>query len=115
MKQYLDKYPYTVTSAVFLVVLIIGTIRFGWGQFVLAYFALLYCIVIIGIKLDEIARQVRDLGALQTTLRKESGNPGVLTDESLEIQRLNDQLGDIKVLLEQVHRSLERTSKKPDR
>ena len=113
MKQYLDKYPYAVTSSVFLVVLIIGAVRFGWGQFVLAYFAMLYCIVIIGIKLDEIARQVRDMVAVQTTLRKEPGSPGVLTHENLEIQRLNDQLGDIKVLLEQIHRSLERTSKKP--
>jgi hypothetical protein len=114
MKQYLDKYPYAVTSSVFLVVLIIGAVRFGWGQFVFAYFALFYCIVIIGIKLDEIAGQVRDLVAVQTTLRKEPGSRGVLTHEILETQRLNDQLGDIKVLLEQIHQSLERTPKTPE-
>jgi len=111
MKQFLDKYPYTVTSAIFLVVFTIGTVRFGWGQFVFAYLALLYCIVIIGIKLDEIAVQVRDLAAIQTTLRKESGSPGAFTHEILEIQRLNDQVGDIKMLLEQIHQSLKRTSK----
>ncbi len=115
MKQYLDKHPYTVTAAIFLVVLAIGIVRFGWGQFVLAYFALLYCIVIIGIKLDEIARQLLDLGAVQTALKKESGNQERLTHEIEDIRRLNDHLGDIKMLLAQIHQSLEKTSQTPDR
>ncbi len=114
MRQFLDKYPYAATSIVFLVVFIIGIVWFGWGQFALAYFVLLYCIVIIGIKLDDITGQLRDLGAIQTTLRKESGNRSVVTHETIEYQRLSEQLDDIKKLLAQIHQSLERPSQPPD-
>ena len=114
MKISLDKYPYAVTALVFLAVLIVGQIWLGWGQLALAYFALLYCIVIIGIRLDEIARQVRDLGAVQTTLLKESGNPGSFAQAVLEIRQLNGQLSEIKAQLNRISTALEKTTQPPD-
>jgi hypothetical protein len=115
MKLNLDKYPYSVTTFVFLAVLIAGNVWLGWGQLALAYFGLLFCIVIIGIRLDEIARQVRDLGAVQTTLLKESGNPGSLTQTVSEIHQLNGELAEIKVLLTRIHAVLDRTSQASDK
>ena len=114
MKQFLDKYPYTATSIAFLVVILIGIAWFGWGQFALAYFALLYCIVIIGIRLDEITRQVRNLNSARTAPPGVSGNRRLQTPDVIEIHRLNHQLGEIKVLLEKIQRSLERASEKSD-
>ncbi|MCP3867765.1 MAG: hypothetical protein GY703_06655, partial [Gammaproteobacteria bacterium] len=108
MKLNLNKYPYSVTAFLFLVVLVAGNIWLGWGQLALAYFGLLYCIVIIGIRLDEIVRQVRDLGVVQTTLLKESGNPGSFTQVAAEIRQLNGQLAEIKTLLARIQAALEK-------
>lgn len=115
MKFRLDKYPYSITAFVFLVVLIFGNIWLGWGQLALAYFGLLFCIVIIGIRLDEIARQVRDLGAVQATLLKESGNPGSFSQAITEIRQLNGQLVEIKALLARLNANLEKPPQPPDK
>ena len=115
MKFNLDKYPYSVTAFIFLAVLTFGNIWLGWGELALAYFGLLYCIVIIGIRLDEIARQVRDMGALQTTLLKEPGKPGSFTQAVSEIRQLNGQLTEIKRLLNRIQAALENTSQPPER
>ena len=115
MKLNLDKYPYSVTAFVFLVVLLVGNIWLGWGQLALAYFGLLYCIVIIGIRLDEIVKQVRDLGAVQTTLLKESGSPGPFSQAVSEIRQLNGELAEIKTLLTRINAALERTTQSSDK
>ena len=115
MKLNLDKYPYSVTAFVFLVVLLAGNVWLGWGQLALAYFGLLFCIVIIGIRLDEIVRQVRDLGAVQTTLLKESGNPGFFTQAVSEIRQLNGQLTEIKTLLTRINAAREKNPQPPDK
>ncbi len=115
MKLNLDKYPYAVTAVVFLVVLLVGNVWLGWGQLALAYFGLLFCIVIIGIRLDEIVRQIRDLGAVQTTLLKESGNPGAFTPAVSEIRQLNKELAEIKTQLTRINAALERTSQSSDK
>jgi len=114
MKFSLDKYPYSSTALVFLAVLTIGNIWLGWGQLALAYFGLLFCIVIIGIRLDEIARQVRDLGAVQASLLKESGNPGSFSQAVTEIRQLNGQLVEIKALLASLNANLEKPPQPPD-
>ena len=110
MKLNLDKYPYSVTAFIFLAVLTAGKIWLGWGQVALAYFGLLYCIVIIGIRLDEISRQVRDLGAVQKTLLKESGSPGSLAQAVSEIRQLNGQLAELKMQLARTQSALEKTA-----
>jgi len=115
MKFSLEKYPYSIAAFVFLVVLIVGNIWFGWGQLALAYFGLLFFIVIIGIRLDDIARQVRDLGAVQATLLKESGNPGSFSQAVTEIRQLNGQLVEIKALLARLNANLERPPQPPDK
>ena len=115
MKLNLEKYPYSVTAFAFLAVLLVGNVWLGWGQLALAYFGLLFCIVIIGIRLDEIVRQVRDLGAVQTTLLKESGNPGPVAPDVSEIRQLNKELAEIRTLLTRIQAALERTSQSVDR
>lgn len=115
MKLNLDKYPYSVTAFVFLVVLLVGNIWLGWGQLALAYFGLLFCIVIIGIRLDEIVRQVHDLGAVQTSLLKRSVTPESFKPAVSEIRQFNEELAEIKTLLTRIHAALERTSQSSDK
>ena len=115
MKLNLDKYPYSITAFIFLADLTAGNLWLGWGQLALAYFGLLFCIVIIGIRLDEIARQVRDLGAVQSTLLKESGNPGSFSQAVTEIRQLNGQLVEIKALLARMNTNLEKPPQPPDK
>ena len=58
MKLKLVNDPYIATSLVFFILLIAGVFLFGWGERNFAYTLLLYFIVILGIRLDDITRQL---------------------------------------------------------
>jgi hypothetical protein len=51
--------PYLVTSAVFLAVAALGVWRLYWGESQFAFLLLLYFIVILGIRLDELNKQLK--------------------------------------------------------
>jgi hypothetical protein len=52
------KSPYTATAATFLVILAVGHAFWGWGTVATAFCLLLYCIVAVAIKLDDIAQHL---------------------------------------------------------
>jgi len=52
------KKPYLLTSLFFIVVFAIGAIFLEWRNISFAFLLLLYCIVIIGIRLDDISKQI---------------------------------------------------------
>jgi hypothetical protein len=60
MKSQLLKDPYVISAAVMLVAAWLAARAWGWGGLVFAFFLLLYFIVALGIRLDEISRQVQD-------------------------------------------------------
>ena len=68
MRKWFPKNPYTATAVIFLVVLAAGRILWGWGSLAFAYFLLLYCIVAVAIKLDEIAAGLHTVAGLLRTL-----------------------------------------------
>jgi hypothetical protein len=53
------KSAYLLTSSVFLAIVLFGRWYFGWGQQEFAYLLLLYFLVTIGIRLDEIVKQIQ--------------------------------------------------------
>ncbi|MFH1981275.1 MAG: hypothetical protein ABIL58_05505 [Pseudomonadota bacterium] len=61
MKIALQKGPYTTTAATFLVILAVGRVFWGWGAVATAFCLLLYCIVAVAIKLDDIAQRLDSL------------------------------------------------------
>ena len=70
MKNAFQKSPYTTTAAVFLLMLAIGHVFWDWGEITTAFCLLLYCIVAVAIKLDDIAQR---LDGLSEQLRRLSG------------------------------------------
>ncbi len=58
MKKFLAAHPYTVTSGIFIVLITIGFLFLHWRQDEYAFVLLLYFIVTLGIRLDEITRQM---------------------------------------------------------
>lgn len=52
------KNPYSLTTAIFVIIALIGAYFLGWRDENFAFILLLYFIVTLGIKLDEIAGQI---------------------------------------------------------
>lgn len=58
MKNTFNKSPYAATAATFLAMLAVGYVFWGWRAMATAYCLLLYCIVAVAIKLDDITRRL---------------------------------------------------------
>lgn len=56
------KNPYTLTTVIFVIIAIIGAWFLGWRDENFAFILLLYFIVALGIKLDEISGQIGPTG-----------------------------------------------------
>ena len=80
MTKGISKHPYIVTSILFLLILL-AALALQWRTENFAYILLLYFIVTIGIKLDDISRQ---LGSAQENI------PRALDDSQIIINQLND-------------------------
>jgi hypothetical protein len=100
--QWCSRHPYTVTSLVFLGVILFGWRVLGWGERHLGFVLLLYFIVTLGVRLDEITR----------TLGSQSGNPHERIGDSDTIMVL---LRDIKELLRRIDSKLQRPESDDDR
>ena len=68
--RWLSRHPYTVTSLVFFGAILCGWFLLGWGERQLAFVLLLYFIVALGVRLDEIFRAIGG----------PSGNPSAASD-----------------------------------
>ena len=93
MIKHIKKHPYTVTSLVFLAVIVLGTILMDWHEDHYAYLLILYFIITIGIRLDEVVSRLNQL-----------------TDSHSQIRSRDDdgeaQLVRIRALLEEIHQEL---------
>jgi hypothetical protein len=58
MKKFLAHHPYAVTSVIFVVLLAVGLLFLNWRKDDYMFMLLLYFIVTLGIRLDEISRQI---------------------------------------------------------
>lgn len=58
MKKFLSHHPYAITSAIFLVLLYVGFFHLNWRKDDFMFMLLLYFIVTLSIRLDEISRQL---------------------------------------------------------
>jgi hypothetical protein len=85
--------PYLSTGAVFLIVSIIGAWRLSWGEQQFGFLLLLYFIVALGIRLDEIMRAVGGFG---------------------DAENLAAQLREIQALLRSIQSSLEKLPPQKD-
>ena len=58
MKKWITERPYLVTSAIFLVIIVFGWLFLYWREENYAFVLLLYFIVTLGIRLDDISRKI---------------------------------------------------------
>ena len=86
MKKWITDRPYLVTSAIFLIIMIIGWQALYWQAEDYTFLLLLYFIVTLGIRLDEIARKI-------------GGGAGKISAGSVDQESIISQLNDIKASL----------------
>jgi len=93
MKKWITNRPYLVTSAIFFIIVIIGWQVLYWQTEDFTFLLLLYFIVTLGIRLDDIARKIGD-GA------------GKLSAASTGIKSVINQLNDIRASLVIINETL---------
>ena len=86
MKKWITDRPYLVTSAIFLIIMIIGWQVLYWHAEDFTFLLLLYFIVTLGIRLDDIARKI-------------GSGAGKLSAGSADRKSIISQLNDIKASL----------------
>ncbi len=72
MKKFLAEHPYTVTSGVFIVLIAFGFLFLDWRRDEYAFALLLYFIITLGIRLDDISRQIGIGHSPTTTLAEKN-------------------------------------------
>ena len=101
IKNWINDHPYFLTSAVFLVILYVGWRMLYWGEETFAFILLLYFIVTLGIRLDDISRQ---LGIGQTDATSLADKHDRIIRLMQQIQRnlseTNDRLGKIQAAMD---------------
>ncbi|MGD9281499.1 MAG: hypothetical protein PVF60_11440 [Desulfobacterales bacterium] len=102
IRQWIVDHPYFLTSAVFLVILFVGWRVLYWHEENFAFILLLYFIVTLGIRLDDISRKI---GTHSSTPHNPDGK------ESL-MQQLNDIKHALLAINATLNRILEKTEKK---
>jgi hypothetical protein len=102
-KNWISGHPYFITSAVFLTILFVGWRVLYWREENFAFILLLYFIVTLGIRLDDISRKIG------TRTSTSAGNPD--SKESL-MHQLNDIKHALLAVNATLNRILEKTEKK---
>jgi hypothetical protein len=95
MKKWITIHPYLVTSAIFLVIMIVGWQVLYWQAEDFTFLLLLYFIVTLGIRLDDISRKL-------------GNEAGSLPAGSADSDSVISQLNDIKASLGSIHAVLDK-------
>ena len=93
MKKWIIDRPYTFTSIIFLIVMIFGWRVLYWQEENFAFLLLLYFIVTLGIRLDDISRKI-------------GGGSVKLAHSNGEKETIVQQLNDIRISLLAVNGTL---------
>ena len=102
MKKWITDRPYLFTSAIFLIIMIIGWQVLYWQAEDFTFLLLLYFIVTLGIRLDDISRK----------LGSAAGNP---TAGSADRNSIISQLNDIKASLIAINATLNKLLQEKER
>ena len=102
MKKWVARRPYTITSVLFIVLIAFGFFQLNWRRDDYMFMLLLYFIVTLGIRLDDIVRQIgpgRD--APSDTETTEANVLSVLKEMRAALRETNYRLKAIQNRLDQ--------------
>ncbi len=85
IQHWTQRHPYTLTGLLFLAMVLLGWTKLGWGERQLGFLLLIYFIVALGIRLDEITRT---LGGDPGNPRARAGDPDSVVAHLREIKEL---------------------------
>ena len=102
IKKWVVDHPYFLTSAVFLIILLVGWQVLYWREENFAFILLLYFMVTLGIRLDDISRKIG------TRTGVAPGNPD-------DKETITHQLADIKYTLLSINATLNRILEKTEK
>jgi hypothetical protein len=102
LSQWLMRNPYSSTSLIFLAVVALGWVLLGWGERQFGFLLLLYFIVTLGIRLDEISRAL-------------GGGRGTPAAGAAEEETVIGQLREIRALLAEIKAAQQRPAARPTR
>lgn len=105
IQKWVVDHPYFLTSVIFLVILVVGWRVLYWREQNFAFILLLYFIVTLGIRLDDISRKIG------TRTATAANTPD--SQESL-MHQLNDIKHALLAINTALNRILEKTEKKDD-
>ena len=93
MKNWISEHPYLITSIVFLIIMVVGWQALYWKAENFMFLLLLYFIVTLGIRLDDISRKIGSGVERQEAGFKEKENViSQLHDIKITLLRLNTTL-----------------------
>ena len=93
MKKWISDHPYFSTSAIFLFILAFGWKFLYWQEENFAFLLLLYFIVILGIRMDDISRKLgRDSGGSTEANGGKDTIMGQLNEVRASLSTMNDTL-----------------------
>ena len=81
MKNRFDRHPYLIVSILFLGMALFGIFFSDWGEERIAFLLLLYLIVAIGIRIDDVVRILEDRSDYEVELQ-------ALRSEIVQLRRL---------------------------
>ncbi len=99
INYWFSRHPYTITSVIFMALAVFGWRVLDWGERQLGFLLLLYFIMTLGIRLDEISRAIGGPG----------GNP---RPAGREADSLAAQLHEIRRELRRIRASLDKLSQR---
>ena len=102
MKKWITDHPYFVTSAIFLIIIIIGWKILYWQAEDFTFLLLLYFIVTLGIRLDDISRKI-------------GSGAGYSQAGSVDRDSIISQLNDIKASLGAINATLNKSLEEKER
>ena len=104
MKKWITDHPYFSTSVIFLIILAFGWKFFYWQEENFTYLLLLYFIVILGIRMDDISRKLgRDSDASSRTSGDKDSIMGQLNEVKASLSTMNDTLNKLLQEKEEEH------------